>query len=307
MRTSPRFAGAVVASATPLTPDGEGVDCAAIVPLVDWLSGAGIDGILALGTTGEGILLEPSERRAAMLEFVRSAPSRVFVIAHCGAQTTRETSSLAAFAAEAGADAVAVIPPPYFALDEPALLAHLSSAANACAPLPFFIYEFAARSGYALAPRVVGLLREVAGNLVGLKVSDSPWERFAPYLLDGLDVFVGPEALIHRAMQAGAVGAVSGLAAALPEVVVAAVRDRTQESAQLAGELRMQVDRFPFHAAIKRILVRRGVAVHEAVRAPLRLLTPQECDDLDELLPALLAATQPMMQKPDSADRPVLP
>jgi dihydrodipicolinate synthase/N-acetylneuraminate lyase len=44
---------------------------------------------------------------------------------------------------------VAVIAPPYFRLDERELFAHFRTAAEACAPLPFYVYEFAARSGTA--------------------------------------------------------------------------------------------------------------------------------------------------------------
>ena len=49
----------------------------------------------------------------------------------------------------------AVIAPPYFAFDEREQLAHFVAAARACAPTPFYAYEFAARSGYALAPATV--------------------------------------------------------------------------------------------------------------------------------------------------------
>ena len=38
-----------------------------------------------------------------------------------------------------------MIAPPYFPLDDAALLAHFAAAARACAPLPFYVYEFAAR------------------------------------------------------------------------------------------------------------------------------------------------------------------
>src|SRR5581483_78255 len=118
---------------------------------------------------------------------------RLRVAAHCGAQTTAATVALAAHAAETGADAVAVIAPPYFRLDDDALLDHLAAAAAACAPTPFYLYEFADVSGYAIPVAVVERLRERAPNLSGLKVSDAPFARVAPYLLDGLDVFVGAE------------------------------------------------------------------------------------------------------------------
>ena len=57
------------------------------------------------------------------------------------------------------------------------------AAAKACDPVPFYIYEFAARSGYAVPLSVVERLREVAPNFTGLKVSDTPFERVQPYLV----------------------------------------------------------------------------------------------------------------------------
>ena len=82
-----------------------------------------------------------------------------------------------------------------------------------------------------MALDVLRRLRERAPNFVGLKVSDAPWEAFEPYLSLGLDVFVGPEALIHRGIEGGAIGAVSALASAFPEQVAAVVRDPTEAGA----------------------------------------------------------------------------
>ena len=109
-----------------------------------------MNGILALGTTGEGLLFAPDERRRVVELYVATSAGRLLVAAHCGAQTTRDTVALAEHAAAAGADAVAVIGPPYFQLDERALLEHFAAAAAACAPLPFYVYEFERASGYAV-------------------------------------------------------------------------------------------------------------------------------------------------------------
>jgi dihydrodipicolinate synthase/N-acetylneuraminate lyase len=185
--------------------------------------------------------------------------------------------ALAAHAPESGAGGVAVIGPPYFALDERALLAHFEAAARSCAPLPFYVYEFERASGYAVPVAVVERLRERVANLAGLKVSDAPFERVRPYLLEGLDVFVGAERLVGDGLAAGAAGAVSGLAAAFPDVVVEAVR--TGDSRR-AGEVRAELERFPRHAALKEVLARRGVPVRADVRAPLRGLTDEERDEL---------------------------
>ena len=270
--------GALAAAVTPLA--GDRLDDDAIPPYVDFLADAGLDGLLALGTTGEGILFGADERRHAVEVFVAAAAGRLQVAAHCGAQTTADTVALAAHAAEAGADAVAVIGPPYFLLDERALLEHFVEAAAACAPVPFYVYEFERVSGYATPLTVIAELRERAPNLAGLKVSDTPFDRFSPYLIEGLDVFVGPEALIFDGICGGAIGAVSGLAAAFPERVAAVVREPTEAGAVALAELRAAVERFPRHAALKFLLGLRGLPVREDVRRPLRQLTETEREEL---------------------------
>jgi N-acetylneuraminate lyase len=279
--------GALAASVTPLRAGGAALDDAAFGPVVDFLHEGGLDGLLAMGTNGEGILLTVPERRRAAELFVEASAGRLQIAVHCGAQATADTVALSAHAAEHGADAVAVIAPPYFPLDEVALLEHFAAAAAACAPLPFYVYEFERASGYAVPLPVLARLRERAPNLAGLKVSDRPWEKFAPYLIEGLDVFVGPESLIAQGRGAGAIGAVSALASAFPELVVAAVRGEQVD----VGGLRELIDgRFPRHAAFKRVLQRRGVPIREDVRRPLRQLTDAERRELDAALEPWLAA-----------------
>jgi len=261
--------GALAAAVTPLRDDGATLDEEAFRPYLDFLAAGGLDGILALGTTGEGILLSAAERRRAAELFLEGP---LPVIVHCGAQTTAETAALAEHAAASGAGGVAVIGPPYYALDDDALLAHFAAAARACDPLPFYIYEFKARSGYAVPVSVIERLRDEVSNLAGLKVSDRPLEAVQPYLVEGLDVFVGAEELLPVS---GSAGTVSGLASVFPERVVAL---------DGVGELRAALDRFPFQAAAKFVLGRRGVPVREDVRGPLRTLTAGEKRELDEWL-----------------------
>jgi dihydrodipicolinate synthase/N-acetylneuraminate lyase len=273
--------GALAAAVTPLTDAGEALDEDAFVPYVEFLAAGGVDGLLALGTTGEGFLLPLGQRLRAAQLFVEAAKGRLQVAVHCGAQSTWDTVELAAHAADVGADGVAVMAPPYFPLDEQALLAHLSAAARACAPTPFYVYEFAARSGYPVPLAVVQELRKVAPNFRGLKVSDTPWERFEPYLIEGLEVFVGPEALIPQGFAGGATGVVSALGSAFPELIAAALRD---PAAADLGPVRTAMERFPLHAALKVVLARRGVPIDPAVRRPLRTLTNEERAELEAWL-----------------------
>ena len=276
--------GTIAAAVTPLAGGGAILDEEAFSPYVDFLAGHGLDGILALGTTGEGVLFRTDERKRVAELFIGAAGDRLQVAVHCGAQSTPDTVELAAHAAEAGADAVAVIAPPYFAFDAEELERHFADAAAACAPTPFYVYEFAARSGYAVPLEVLAALREEASNFVGLKVSDTPWDRFEPYLLEGLDVFVGPEGLIPQGIAHGAAGAVSGLAASFPDAVVQLVREPTPEHGERVAALRAALQALPFHAASKAALGMRGVAVRGVVRPPLRALHDAELSEVRRIV-----------------------
>jgi dihydrodipicolinate synthase/N-acetylneuraminate lyase len=91
-------------------------------------------------------------------------------------------------------------------------------------------------------------------------------------MIEGLDVFIGAEALVDQGLARGAAGSVSGLAAAFPEG---------------GAEKRAALERFPFQAALKAVLGWRGVPVRGDVRAPLRTLTPDERADLKQWLESL--------------------
>ena len=278
--------GAIAAALTPLR--GGRLDEDAVEPYVDFLVAGGLDGALAMGTTGEGMLFDLDERCEIATAFVDAGRDKLRVAVHAGMQSTESTVALAEHAASIGADAVAVIPPPYFVLDDDALFAHLAAAARACAPVPFYVYEFERTSGYAVSRGVLERLREAAPNLAGMKVSDTPYEQFARYLDVGLDVFVGPEAFIGRGLDAGAVGAVSALGSAFPEHVARAVRERSDELASL----REAIERFPRHAALKHVVGVRGVPMSGEVRAPLRALTREETAALKAALEPFATATR---------------
>jgi dihydrodipicolinate synthase/N-acetylneuraminate lyase len=261
--------GNLAAAITPLRDGGAALDEDAFAPYVDFLVDGALDGILALGTTGEGILFTTEERKRAAELFVSAAAGRFQVAVHCGAQTTADTVELARHAVEAGADAVAVIGPPYYVLDEEALFRHFAAAAEAAEPLPFYLYEFKARTGYSIP---LSVIERLGRRVAGLKVSNKPWEAVEPYLIEGLDVFIGAETLVPRGLELGAAGSVSGLAAAFPEG---------------GAEKRAVLERYPFHSALKVVLGWRGLPVKEDVRAPLRTLTGQERAELERWLASL--------------------
>ena len=99
------------------------------------------------------------------------------VIVHAGAQSTRDTVALAAHAAGAGAAGVAVIGPPYFLLDDRALLEHFAPARPRARRCRSTSTSSSARAATPCRCRSRRALRERAPNLAGLKVSDAPFDR----------------------------------------------------------------------------------------------------------------------------------
>lgn len=282
----------IAAAVTPLTEGGATVDLDAIPSYAAFLAEHGTDGVFACGTTGEGVYLSPDERRAVASAF-RHAVQGILVV-HAGAQNTADTVALAEHAAEIGADAVAVIPPPYFPLDADALTMHFVAAARACAPLPFFCYAFSPRSGYPLPVEVVRRIGASVDNLAGLKVSESPFDRVLPYLELGLPVLIGNEPLLADGLAHGAIGSVSGMSSVFPDVVRSALDEPDERSMAGLAALRGAMEAGGrFIASAKHALGRRGVGVTSAMRAPLRSLTPAEASELDaSLAPWITAAAE---------------
>ncbi|MEO9120828.1 MAG: dihydrodipicolinate synthase family protein [Solirubrobacteraceae bacterium] len=233
----------MAATVTPLRDGGRQVNADAVPVLVDFYAAARISGVLVAGTTGEGLLLSTGERMALAESFLQAARGRLAVAVHAGAQTTAEAVSLAGHARDLGADAVAAIGPPYYRYDDDELLAHFRAIASASAPVPFYLYEFRDRTGYALPDNVVRTLAASEPNLVGIKVSDRSLGELRTYMLPELDVFVASEALIPEALAMGAVGAVSGLAAAMPHAVLRIVAG--SEPADHAAFLREGLAAYP--------------------------------------------------------------
>jgi len=71
--------GAIAAALTPLVGSGAALDEDAFEPYVDFLASHGVDGILTLGTTGEGVLFDLDERQRIAELFIDAARDRLQV------------------------------------------------------------------------------------------------------------------------------------------------------------------------------------------------------------------------------------
>lgn len=174
----------------------------------------GLDGIVVAGSTGEAPLLDPDEQRR-LVAWAREAISNgARLIAGTGAESTRQTIALTKAAADAGADAVLVRPPGYFAAAHtPAsLVAHFRAVADA-SPVPVLIYNI---PKYTHLPLAAALLQQLAGHerIVGVKDSSGDLENLAAYreAVPGWTVLAGSASLLYPALELGCQGGVVGVA-----------------------------------------------------------------------------------------------
>jgi 4-hydroxy-2-oxoglutarate aldolase len=191
---------------TPFDKAGD-LDLAAAAANCRALIGAGMNGIVVAGSTGEAPLLDERER-TALLSAVRTAVPDNQVLMGIGAESTRQTIARAKAAAAAGADAVLCVAPHYFgggAMTDAALLAHYTAVADA-STLPVVLYSIPKYMHFALsAPLVAELARH--GNIIGIKDSSGDMAILAGYLTaqsSDFTVITGNAALFLAALRAGA-------------------------------------------------------------------------------------------------------
>jgi len=164
--------GAMTALVTPMR-DGA-VDYEALTNLVEWQIASGIDGLVAVGTTGESATLDYDEHIGVIAHTVKVAAGRVPVIAGAGANATAEALELSQRSADVGADALLQVTPYYNRPNQDGLYRHFEAVARAT-ELPIILYNVPTRTGCDLLPDTVLRLaafdnvvaiKEATGNMV---------------------------------------------------------------------------------------------------------------------------------------------
>ncbi|QPK81641.1 dihydrodipicolinate synthase family protein [Schaalia sp. ZJ405] len=151
---------------TPMNEDG--VLKRSVIPrLIDWELASGVEGFYVGGTTGEGLLLNERDRTEFTRSVVDCVRGRVPVIAHIGAIGTAQTQELARGAADAGAQAISLIPPIYYTLSEKGIVEHYHAVASAT-DLPVLIYNIPHAVGFELSSSAVDALFENP-KIIGIK------------------------------------------------------------------------------------------------------------------------------------------
>jgi 4-hydroxy-2-oxoglutarate aldolase len=181
-------------------------------------------GYVALGSTGESVLLTRAEMDGILITVKEAAAQGKTLFAGAGAESTAETIERTKRAAELGYHAALVKTPFYYkpAYKPDVLIAHYRRVADE-SPIPVMLYSIPQFTGIALAAAEVAALAEHP-NIIGIKDSSGNVQGIAEIVAatpPAFQVLVGSAATVYPSLAIGARGAILALACALPEKCVA--------------------------------------------------------------------------------------
>lgn len=255
------FKGAATAIITPMHDDGS-VDYEAFGRLIDFQIANGIDGIVAVGTTGESATLADDEHMEAVKFCIDRVAGRVPVIAGTGSNNTDHAIMFTKEAYKLGADAVLLVTPYYNKTTQKGLYESFKATAE-CAPIPCIIYNVPSRTGCNLQPETVAKLAEIP-NIVAIKEASgniSQVAEIAALCGDKIDIYSGNDDQIIPILSLGGKGVISVLSNLLPKEThdmcqnffdgnIDAARDAQLKYIPLIDALFCEVNPIPVKAAL---------------------------------------------------------
>jgi len=261
----PQISGVYAAMTTTFGTDGV-VDPEAVDTIVEFLIGAGINGLCVGGATGEYPACSIKEREILFRRVAKLSNGRVPLIFGVGAGNAAQVGYLAKVAHDCGGDAV-LLPPPFYFRYQPEDTVEFIRNLGQDLPLPVLIYyipqftnPFDLRKGLQLI--------EATPNIVGIKDSSGLGENVVLIAEAKARVpmlyFSGDDSLLIDAFHHGAGGAISGVASACPELLMAIEKIRRSTNSypdwlqKLLKEFIAQIDGFPAPWGIKLALEARG-------------------------------------------------
>lgn len=279
---------------TPFHPNGD-LDELSLRKVVDLFIGAGVNGVTALGVTGEVARLEDDERRRVLEVVVDQVKGRIGVVAGTTAEGTRTCIAHSRHARAAGATAVMVSPPRMPKLNSEAVVRHYKTLADAV-DIEIVVQDYPPISGFAMEPSLLARIAREIPRARTIKLEDPPTPFKTSRILEAaadtpVRIFGGLGGVfLLEELLAGATGAMTGFA--FPEILVGIVSSYRAGKVDEAADLfyrSVPLMRFEFQEGIgmairKEVLHRRGALASPATRAPGATLDRTTTEALDRVM-----------------------
>lgn len=215
--------GTITAMITPFDKAGA-VDYGKLRDIVEEQVEGGVEGICAVGTTGESPTLTHEEHHKVIEKTIEFAAGKVAIIAGTGANSTAEAISLTKAAiAMGGADATLQVTPYYNKPNAEGLYRHFMTVADL--GLPVVLYNVPGRSGKEIPLDVVVRLARHP-NVVAIKEAAGSVDRVSAIkdLLPDFTVLSGDDTLALPMISVGAEGVISVASNIIPREMSDMVR-----------------------------------------------------------------------------------
>ncbi len=206
-RDKTSITGNIPAVVTPFDENGQ-IDIAAFTGLIEWHLSRGVDGICVAGDNGESWSLSADERKQLTDEAARTIDARVPLVVGATATSNQESAEHAAMAAEAGANAILLMPQTYvLKASQNELVARFALVADAT-DIPVIFYNSPRRAGLDISMEQLAAICEVA-PIVGIKESSRDFfhtTHLLEHFGEKIAVFIGPCHYILPGLALGAAG-----------------------------------------------------------------------------------------------------
>src|SRR5881227_789641 len=218
------FRGTFTALVTPFREDA--IDFTALQNLIESQIAAGIDGIIAVGTTGESPTLTHDERKEVIRFAIETANRRCLVLAGTGSYSTREAIAATQQAEKMGVDGMLLVAPYYNKPSQEGLFRHFQAIAQSTKS-PLMLYNIPGRCGVDIGPETVERLAVGCRNIVSIKEASGSVDRVSDLrarLPEAFTILSGDDSLTLPFLSVGAVGVVSVASNLFPAEVCALVQ-----------------------------------------------------------------------------------
>ena len=284
MKNNILFKGIMPALVTPVDENGK-IKKDVLKKLVDWHVSEGVSGFYICGSTGEGLLLRPSQRMEMLEATLDAAGGRVPVITHIGDVGLASTVELARHAERAGAAAISSIPPIYFAYSDDDVFNFYKKVTESCS-LPMLMYGY---PGIKTMP--VSLIERIMtlDTAIGIKWTYHDYfglNRVKRINGGNINVINGPDEMIICGLSMGADAGIGTTYNVMPGMFVKLYNAFHAGDVVRARDLQNAIDdvisvllRYNIIATTKVMLEYLGFDVGECVE-PIRHLLPGEKNEI---------------------------
>lgn len=263
--------------------------------LIEYLIEVGVHGLYITGSTGEGFLMTPEERKEVVEVAIKTVAGRIPTIVHVGALSTKISIDLAKHAYETGADAISSVPPYYWKFGAEQMYQYYNDLASSV-PIPMIVYKVAlidANLGLDMVEKLASI-----ENVKGIKytsVNHYELQRIKERLGSDFKIYSGADEMAFSGLTMESDGIIGSFYSLMPEIFIEIYNDCTNGNYEEARQKQIIANdiieiflKYDYYPAMKEALKWLGVDAG-INRRPFLPLSEETKEKLTEELKALKA------------------